>query len=152
MLLLYLTLGSVPLVFASVLPVMLAVPATLGLMGWLSLPVTIINTVIPAIVLVIGVADAVHMVNAWRDARTRGDCNDVATRKMLRMTGKACFFTTITTIGGFIALTSAELRSVGPVRDCSQLRHFARLAGEPACPAGCAATIACCKSLSGSHG
>jgi predicted RND superfamily exporter protein len=32
---------------------------------------------------------------------------------MLSTTGKACFFTTVTTMGGFAALLSAELESVG---------------------------------------
>lgn len=113
MLLLWLTLGNMRLVLACLTPVTLAIPATLGVMGWLGQPVTIINTVIPAIVLVIGVADAVHMLNAWLEARTRGETPHSATHSMLSTTGKACFFTTLTTMGGFAALANAQLESVG---------------------------------------
>lgn len=113
MLLLWLTLGNMRLVLVCLTPVTLAIPATLGVMGWLGQPITIINTVIPAIILVIGVADAVHMLNAWLEARTRGETLHNATHSMLNTTGKACFFTTVTTMGGFAALVSAQLESVG---------------------------------------
>jgi len=57
MLLLFWTFGNVRSVLVCLTPVTLAIPATLGIMGWLGQPVTIINTVIPAIILVIGVAE-----------------------------------------------------------------------------------------------
>lgn len=113
MLLLYWAFGNVRSVLVCLTPVTLAIPATLGIMGWLGLPVTIINTVIPAIILVIGVADAVHMLTAWFEARNDGEDKIGATRSMLAATGKACFFTTVTTMGGFVALYSAKLVSVG---------------------------------------
>ena len=113
MLLLFWTFGNVRSVLVCLTPVSLAIPATLGIMGWLGQPVTIINTVIPAIILVIGVADAVHMLTAWFEARSEGEDKPGATRSMLAATGKACFFTTVTTMGGFLALQSAQLVSVG---------------------------------------
>jgi predicted RND superfamily exporter protein len=113
MLLLYLTLGNLRLVLVCLTPVTLAIPATLGLMGWLGLPLTLINTVIPAVILVIGVADAVHMLNAWLEARSGGADRHRATNSMLAATGKACFFTTVTTMGGFAALATAHLQAVG---------------------------------------
>lgn len=113
MLLLFWTFGNFTSVFICLAPVTLAIPATLGLMGWLGQPVTIINTAIPAIILAIGVADAVHMLTAWLEARGEGADKVAATRRMLATTGKACFFTTVTTMGGFAALLSAELEVVG---------------------------------------
>lgn len=113
MLLLFWTFGNLASVLICLAPVTLAIPATLGLMGWLGQPVTIINTAIPAIILAIGVADAVHMLTAWLEARGGGADKAAATRSMLSTTGKACFFTTVTTMGGFAALLSAELESVG---------------------------------------
>lgn len=113
MLLLLWTFGNMRAVIVCLVPVTLAIPATLGVMGWLGQPVTIINTVLPAIVLVIGVADAVHMLTAWLEARDDGADKSTATRSMLAATGKACLFTTITTMGGFLALYSAKLVSVG---------------------------------------
>ena len=113
MLLLFWTFGNLKSVIICLAPVSLAIPATLGIMGWLGQPVTIINTAIPAIVLAIGVADAVHMLTAWLESRGEGNDKIAASRSMLATTGKACFFTTVTTMGGFAALMSAQLESVG---------------------------------------
>ena len=104
---------SVRAVFVCLLPVTLAVPATLGLAGWLGQPVTMLNTVIPALVMVIGVADAVHMLTAWLQARTAGANRRIATQSMLQATGRACFYTTVTTMAGFLSLLSARLEAVG---------------------------------------
>lgn len=112
MLLLYWAFGNFRSVLVCLTPVLLAIPVTLGMMGWLGLPLIIINTAVPAIVLVIGVADAVHMLSSWLEARDDGEDQIVATRSMLVATGKACFFTTVTTMGGFLALYSAKLESV----------------------------------------
>jgi predicted RND superfamily exporter protein len=111
-LLLYWSFGNIRSVLVCLMPVLLAIPATLGIMGWLGMPVIIINTAIPAIVLVIGIADAVHMLTSWLEARDDGANQVGATQRMLAATGKACFFTTITTMGGFLALQSARLESV----------------------------------------
>ncbi len=107
------TLGNWRAVLVCLLPVMTTVPATLGLMGWLGQPVTIIHTVIPALILVIGVADAVHMLLAWQRARDAGAGPRSAVNSMLEVTGRACFYTTVTTVAGFLALESAALESVG---------------------------------------
>ncbi len=111
--LLYWTLGSLPLVLVCLAPVSLAVPATLGIMGWLGQSVTLINTAIPVVILVIGVADAVHMINAWLDARRSGADPSQAIREMHTITARACLFTTLTTMAGFAALTVARLDAVG---------------------------------------
>jgi hydrophobe/amphiphile efflux-3 (HAE3) family protein len=111
-LLLYWAFGNARSVLVCLTPVLIAIPATLGLMGWMGLPLIIINTAVPAIVLVIGIADAVHMLSFWLEARGDGEDQATATRSMLTATGKACFFTTVTTMGGFLALFSARLESV----------------------------------------
>ena len=110
--LLFISFGTVRAVVICLAPVSVAIPATLGLMGWLGQPVTIINTAIPAIVLVVGVADAVHMLTAWLEARGQSASKFDASRKMILVTGGACFFTTITTMGGFLSLLTADLDMV----------------------------------------
>lgn len=100
-------LGSAVSVTACLLPTLTAVPMTLGLMGWLDLPVTVINSVIPAVILVIGVADAVHMVIAWQKRNCNGESGGLDI--MLARTGAACALTTLTTAAGFLALSAARL-------------------------------------------
>ncbi|MEE8042045.1 MAG: MMPL family transporter [Pseudomonadales bacterium] len=96
-------------VIACLIPVGMAVPAALGLMGWAGAPITIINSVIPAVILVVGVADAVHMVVAFLGSRQSGGRADLATSEMLATTGQACALTTLTTMAGFMALSAARL-------------------------------------------
>ncbi|MDX1482369.1 MAG: MMPL family transporter, partial [Woeseiaceae bacterium] len=69
------------------------------------------TTAIPAIVLVIGVADAVHMHAAWLEARRRLAAREAVDR-MLAATGRACWYTTLTTVAGFSSLLVAGLESV----------------------------------------
>lgn len=111
--LLYWTFGSLPLVLVCLTPVGVAIPITLGIMGWAGQPVTLINTAIPIVILVIGIADAVHMINAWLDARRAGCAPVQATEHMHAVTARACLFTTVTTMAGFAALTVARLDAVG---------------------------------------
>jgi predicted RND superfamily exporter protein len=111
--LLFWTFRNVAAVAICLVPVTIALIVTLGVMGWFGIPITVINTTIPAIVLAIGVADAVHMLTAWLEARTKGFDRRGAVEVMLQKTGKACLFTTVTTMGGFAALMTASLMAVG---------------------------------------
>lgn len=110
--LLFISFGNVRPVLICLLPVSLAIPATLGIMGWIGQPVSIINSAIPAIVLVVGVADAVHMLTAWLESRGQGRSPLRASRHMIVATGLACFLTTATTVAGFLSLTTAKLDAV----------------------------------------
>ncbi len=111
--LLFWVFGTYKAVAVCMVPVSIAVPATLGLMGWMGQTVTIINSVIPAVILVIGVADAVHMLTAWLESRGEGASRTAASQTMIETTGTACFFTTVTTMSGFLALLSARLDAIG---------------------------------------
>ena len=101
--------GSLPPVVVCLVPVGLAIPATLGLMGWAGAPITLINSVIPAIVLVIGISGAIHMSSAW--LRLRDSHADLveATRAMLVETRGACALAAFTSAIGFLSLGSARL-------------------------------------------
>lgn len=118
LLLLWAAFGRLHSALLCLAPTGFSIVVLLGLMGWFKLPVTIISTAIPAIVLVIGVADAVHMHAAWCEARRRLDAREAADR-MLAVTGRACWYTTLTTVAGFLSLLVAGLESV---------RHFGLIA------------------------
>ncbi len=113
--------GTLRAVVVCLVPVSLAIPATLGLMGWLGQAMTIIHTTIPAIVLVVGVADGVHMLTAWLESRTLNRSKARAVKAMVVMTGAACFFTTITIMGGFLSLLTAKLDMVASFGLCAAI-------------------------------
>jgi predicted RND superfamily exporter protein len=119
-LLLWLAFGRISAVIICVTPVSIAVVVLLGIMGWIGQPVTVINTALPVVVLVIGIADAVHMHSAWCRARQRASMHR-AIDEMFRLTGRACFFTTLTTTAGFLSLLVAELDAVAAFGSCAAI-------------------------------
>jgi len=80
---------------------------TLGLMGWLGIPVTIVSVVVPTLILVIGLTDGVHLVIA---AGHGGVAHAV------KRVGPASLWTSVTTAVGFLGLSFMgvpALRSTG---------------------------------------
>jgi predicted RND superfamily exporter protein len=69
---------------------------TLGLMGWVGAPLTIVSVIVPTLILVIGLTDGIHLVT---DAGHRGVIHS------LKRVGPACLWTSVTTIAGFLGLT-----------------------------------------------
>ncbi|WOH39046.1 MMPL family transporter [Thalassotalea fonticola] len=107
--LVYLVLKQWRVLLIVLTPVFLVIVSCLGVMGWLNIPVTIINSVVPAVILVIGVADAIHMVLAYLRKYSLERKTDVAIEDMLFTTSPACFYTSISTAAGFFSLLMAKL-------------------------------------------
>ena len=103
-------LGSVRLAVLAVLPGLGGAAATLGLAGWLGYPITVLNNVIPVLMLVLGVANGLHLTVHL--AETEGAIR-ARVRDTLRTVGPASALTAITTALAFasILLTpNAQLR------------------------------------------
>jgi predicted RND superfamily exporter protein len=106
---------SVRAVILPLLATGLAVTWTLALMMLTGEPLNMINSVVPVLILVIGVADSVHLLSRYQhEVVDRGRVR-VAVRAMLRSMLPACFLTSLTSAVGFGSLTSATL----PI-----IRHF----------------------------
>jgi len=85
--------------------------ATLGLLGLSGRPFTQVTGVLPMLILVIGLTDAVHVVVHFYAAR-RGAPGESA-REVAARTGAEmsvpCFFTSLTTALGFLALATSRM-------------------------------------------
>src|SRR5690606_38233759 len=60
---------------ASVLPVLNAVIATaltLGFMAWMGIPVSMLNYIVPALILIIGATEDVHILTEYRECKEEG--------------------------------------------------------------------------------
>lgn len=112
-LLLALVLGllfrSVQGVLIPLLSVGLGALWTLAFMALTGESVNIINTITATLILVIGVADAVHMMERYSQERGAGLDRREATRKALIWVGGACLLTSLTTAVGFATLSTANL-------------------------------------------
>ena len=110
------------IVFRSLIgAVMTAVPAivaglaVLGGMGLLGVPVTAMSNIIPALAMIVGYADGIHLSHSWRHHRDAGATPQQAERLAQSQVGAACMLTAITTSVSFLALT---------ISDVSILRNF----------------------------
>ncbi len=104
---------DVALVFVCLLP---AVVWAVGLGGLLFGRITILTSLAPAMVHVVGISDVVHLVTQFRQELTRGAAKEQAIRLAFRHVGAACLFTSFTTLVGFGSmafLPMAMLRELG---------------------------------------
>ncbi len=77
---------------------------TIGALGWLGESINVLNNVVPQLVLVIGFADAVHLLTHFRHLRHAGRPRGAASREAARQVGKACALASLTTAIGFASL------------------------------------------------
>lgn len=71
-------------------------------------PINIINNVLPSLVFIIGVSDAIHMLVRDAEEIEAGLDRESAVRAMVRHTGVACLLTSLTTAVGFFSLVAAN--------------------------------------------
>lgn len=90
----------------------LGVVWTLGAMGWAGESINVLNNLVPQLVLVIGFADAVHLLLHFRRARADGAGADEAALATVQRVGLACLLTSVTTAIGFGSLMLARVELV----------------------------------------
>ncbi len=107
------------LVFRSIVAsIMAAVPAivaaltVVGAMGLFGAPVTVMSTVVPALVMIFGYADGMHLCFAWRHYREAGKSVVEAERLAQRELGGACSLSAITTAIAFLSLVISSVTIV----------------------------------------
>jgi hypothetical protein len=91
------------------LPAIVAGMAVLGGMGLLGVPVTAMSNIIPALAMIVGYADGIHLSHAWRHHRDAGATPWQAERLAQMQVGAACMLTAITTSVSFLALTISDV-------------------------------------------
>ena len=100
---------------ATILPqliVLVGVVCAVGFMQWTDEPLNIISHIVPVVVLVVGVADAVHILSRYNEERNDGRTPKEAVRNTVVMLSKACFLTSATTAIGFASLTTATIATI----------------------------------------
>ncbi len=94
--------------------VALAVAWVLGFIGAMGWGFGILGGPLLNVVLAVGVADSVHVISDALHRMSKGEPPLVALRTSLSELLVPCFFTSITSVAGFLALTSSD---IGPVRE-----------------------------------
>ncbi len=88
----------------ALLAVALAGLATFGLMGWFGLSLTVLTSVLPALIVVIGLSDGVHIVLHCQSLMSRRWPRDAAAFESARRLLRPCLLTSATTMAGLLAL------------------------------------------------
>ncbi len=104
-----------PLLFrtvrGSVLPLVVVYTAILlglGLLTALGYAVSIIDIAVPGLIFIIGLCDAVHMIERFEESMRAGRSRDDAILEMMERVGVACLQTSITTGIGFLSLVTSR--------------------------------------------
>lgn len=101
----FVLLRDVRMVLLAVIPALSGAVSILALSVWLGYPITVLSNVIPILLLVLGVADGVHLTSHLKTSR-----NDVS--QTIRQIGPACALTALTTAAAFASImitTNAQL-------------------------------------------
>lgn len=89
----------------AMLPNILPVVVTLGLMGWLGVKLDVATILIAAVSLGIAIDDTIHLLNAYVKKRDSGlSVNNALTASLLSM-GKPILITSLVLICGFVSMT-----------------------------------------------
>jgi predicted RND superfamily exporter protein len=77
---------------------------TYGLMGWLEIPVNVVTSTVPILLIVVGSTEDIHLLAEFRHAQRRGDPTEIALRHMARKLGRTVLLTFATTYAGFLSV------------------------------------------------
>lgn len=100
------------LTLAALLPTLIPVVVTLGAMGWLGMNLDIGRAMIAAILIGIGVDDAVHVLTRYRRELAANASPDLAIRRAVLHAGPAVATTSVALCLGFLALTASAWQTV----------------------------------------
>ena len=129
--LLWLALRRWRAVAIAIIPPVLVSAVTTGLFVLTGRPFTQVTSILPMLVLVIGLSDAIHLVSHYyAERRERGDGDEDSRREMVARTAAWVaipnLFTALTTAAGFLALASSRMPAI---RDLGIFAAVAMLIG-----------------------
>lgn len=107
--LMMLVLGSARLGLIAMIPNLFPIVLTLGLMGWLGIPMEMFTLLLGSIALGLAVDDTIHFMHGFRRNYSQKPDVAAAVRDTLRTTGQALLFTTIVLSCGFSLYMLSDL-------------------------------------------
>ncbi|MDB4061205.1 MMPL family transporter [Vicingaceae bacterium] len=92
--------------------VLLAIIGSLGFMQLSGTPLNMMTTLLPVIMLVVGMSDVVHLVSKYLEEIRYGRTKTVAIKNMLKKVGVATLLTSLTTALGFVTLIGVGMEPI----------------------------------------
>ncbi|SES65277.1 efflux RND transporter permease subunit [Thalassotalea agarivorans] len=84
------------------IPNIIPIIFTLGMMGWIGMPLNILTSLLGCIIIGISVDDTIHFMHHYKDGLAKYDSSEKAIFNSLEMSGRAITFTSIVLIGSFL--------------------------------------------------
>lgn len=95
-----------------VLPLVVVLATVIWLLGglaWAGQSISMLTTIMPTILFVVGVSDVVHFIEKYLEELRNGQQKKAAVKKAIQEIGLATFLTSLTTSIGFLTLLSANM-------------------------------------------
>lgn len=105
-------LGSVNIGLVSMIPNLTPIVVTLGLMGWLGIPLDIFTMLIGSIAIGLAVDDTIHFMHNYRRYHHNTGSVRIAVRETLLSTGRAMMVTSVVLSLGFIIYVMSTLTNL----------------------------------------
>ena len=93
-------------------PVLVAIVWVLGLKGWTNIPMTPVSVTLFPLIMVIGLANSIHIINSFRKLRHNFQSGYEAMRESLKAVLKPCFLAAFTTTIGFGSLLVSDVTGI----------------------------------------
>ncbi len=110
--LMMLLLGSIRLGLIAMIPNLFPIVLTLGLMGWLDIPLEMFSLLIGSVALGLAVDDTIHFMHGFRRSYAGSGSVEIAVRETLQTTGQALLFTSIVLTMGFLIYVLSDLSNL----------------------------------------
>lgn len=96
------------------LTVLLSLVWCFGLMGYAGVPVSLVSSALPVLLVAVGTAYAIHLTHAFQQGREENPEPKILARRVLNLTGGGVLMAGLTTMAGFASLA---VNRIVPLRD-----------------------------------
>ncbi|TYT74840.1 efflux RND transporter permease subunit [Desulfobotulus mexicanus] len=111
---LFLMFRNLPGVLYPMLTVLISLVWCFGLMGYAGIPVSIVSSALPVLLVAVGTAYAIHLTHAFQQGRKENPDPNALARRVLNLTGGGVLMAGLTTMAGFASLA---VNRIIPLRD-----------------------------------
>ena len=109
---LFLMLRQLVDVLTPLLTAAISILWTLGLMAWLGVPLNVVTSTIPILLLVVGSTEDIHLIAEFRRAQRDGSPLEAAQASMARRMGRTVLLTFVTTWAGFLSVGLSDIEAL----------------------------------------
>lgn len=108
-LLLWISLRTAGGVLIPLLEVLATLVCTLGLMGWTGVPVTLVTTILPVLLMAMSITDEIHLLERVRQRSADGETLVEATAGAYADLARPLYLSSLTTAAGFLSFGTASI-------------------------------------------